>query len=66
MVKTIEDKSIDLIFADPPYNINKADWDNFESQEAYIEWSLKWIKEAAKSSKVKRIIVRLWFFREFS
>ena len=50
-LKTIEDKSIDLIFADPPYNINKADWDNFESQEAYIEWSLKWIKEAARVLK---------------
>ena len=25
-----------IVFADPPYNIKKADWDNFESQEKYI------------------------------
>lgn len=44
----IPDNSIDLVFADPPYNINKAEWDSFESQEAYIAWSLRWIREAAR------------------
>lgn len=48
---TLESNSVDLIFADPPYNIKKADWDSFESQEAYIEWSLCWIKEAARILK---------------
>lgn len=43
--------SVDLIFADPPYNLNKADWDNFESQEAYIEWSMRWISHAARVLK---------------
>ena len=32
-LKTLPDESIDMIFADPPYNIKKADWDTFESQE---------------------------------
>ena len=50
-LKTLESNSIDLIFADPPYNIKKADWDNFESQEKYIQWSLLWIKEAARILK---------------
>ena len=45
-LKAIPDNSIDLVFADPPYNIKKADWDTFESQQHYIEWSLKWIWEA--------------------
>ena len=31
-MKSIEDESIDLIFADPPYNIKKAEWDSFDSQ----------------------------------
>ena len=31
----------DLVFADPPYNIGKADWDEFELHDAYIEWSLR-------------------------
>lgn len=43
--------SIDLVFADPPYNIKKAEWDSFESQEAYIEWSLRWISQAARVLK---------------
>ncbi len=41
----------DMIFADPPYNIKKADWDNFKSQEDYIKWSVEWISEAAKALK---------------
>jgi site-specific DNA-methyltransferase (adenine-specific) len=45
---TIPDESVDLIFADPPYNIKKAEWDNFDSQTAYIDWSLQWIIEAAR------------------
>ena len=50
-LKTIADNSIDLIFADPPYNIAKADWDKFESQEAYIKWSMEWICEASRILK---------------
>jgi site-specific DNA-methyltransferase (adenine-specific) len=45
---SLENESVDLIFADPPYNINKADWDSFENQEAYIQWSLQWIEQASR------------------
>jgi site-specific DNA-methyltransferase (adenine-specific) len=50
-LKTLEKESVDLVFADPPYNIKKAEWDTFESQEAYINWSLSWIKQAARILK---------------
>lgn len=50
-LKSLETESVDLIFADPPYNIKKADWDNFENQEQYIEWSLQWICEASRVLK---------------
>ncbi len=50
-LKTIKDESIDLVFADPPYNIKKADWDKFESQEEYIKWSMQWIKEVYRILK---------------
>jgi len=50
-LKTLDSESIDLIFADPPYNIKKAKWDNFKSQEQYIDWSMEWIKEAARILK---------------
>ena len=48
---SLESESVDLVFADPPYNIRKADWDNFESQEHYIQWSLQWIEQAARVLK---------------
>ncbi len=35
-LKSLASESVDLIFANPPYNIGKAGWDNFESQEKYI------------------------------
>ena len=50
-LKSLKDESVDLIFADPPYNIKKADWDSFESQEKYIEWSMLWIEEATRVLK---------------
>ncbi|OFY99555.1 MAG: restriction endonuclease subunit M [Bacteroidetes bacterium RIFOXYC12_FULL_35_7] len=50
-MKSIASESIDLIFADPPYNIKKADWDTFESQEEYIKWSIKWIEQASRILK---------------
>jgi site-specific DNA-methyltransferase (adenine-specific) len=50
-LKLIENNSINLIFADPPYNIQKASWDKFDSQEQYISWSMDWIREAARILK---------------
>ena len=51
VLKRIKDSSVDLIFADPPYSIKKADWDTFENQEEYIKFSNKWIKEASRILK---------------
>ncbi|WMJ75476.1 DNA methyltransferase [Cytophagaceae bacterium ABcell3] len=45
-LKNIEDASVDLVFADPPYNIKKAVWDTFASQKEYVNWSMEWIREA--------------------
>jgi site-specific DNA-methyltransferase (adenine-specific) len=47
----LENASVDLVFADPPYNIKKAEWDTFESQQAYVDWSLGWIEQAARILK---------------
>jgi site-specific DNA-methyltransferase (adenine-specific) len=44
-------ESVDLVFADPPYNLKKAEWDHFASQEQYIAWSLGWIEQAARVLK---------------
>ena len=48
---SLDDTSVDLVFADPPYNIKKADWDSFESQEKYIELSIQWIAHVSRVLK---------------
>lgn len=50
-LSSLQSNSVDLIFADPPYNIKKAEWDTFESQQEYVSWSLKWIEQAARVLK---------------
>lgn len=45
-MQQLDANSVDLIFADPPYNINKAEWDTFSSQKEYVDWSMEWITEA--------------------
>jgi len=50
-LRSLESSSVDLIFADPPYNIKKASWDEFESMTAYVAWSREWIAEAARILK---------------
>ena len=50
-LSSLKSNSADLIFADPPYNIKKAEWDTFESQQEYVSWSLKWIEQAARVLK---------------
>jgi site-specific DNA-methyltransferase (adenine-specific) len=50
-LRMLRAESIDLIFADPPYNIKKADWDHFETHEQYVSWSHSWITEAQRVLK---------------
>ncbi|WP_279142931.1 adenine-specific DNA-methyltransferase [Photobacterium phosphoreum] len=52
-IKKIPDNSVDLIFADPPYNIGK-DFDglveNWEESE-FLEWCYSWINECHRILK---------------
>jgi len=50
-LEKLEPSSVDLVFADPPYNIGKADWDKFESHDEYVRWSVKWIELASRALK---------------
>ncbi len=45
-LRALEPGSVDLVVADPPYNLGKADWDCFESQDAYLEWTRAWVEAA--------------------
>lgn len=51
VMQSFDSESVDLIFADPPYNIKKADWDNLGSQQEYVIWSERWIKETERILK---------------
>jgi len=46
-----KDIKFQLIFADPPYNIGKAEWDKFQSQDEYLEWTVKWVNKAGRLLK---------------
>lgn len=50
-LQSLDDNSVELVFADPPYNIKKAEWDTFDSQQEYVNWSLKWIEQASRVLK---------------
>ena len=39
----LDDNSIDLALLDPPYNMKKADWDNFKSESDFFEFTFSWI-----------------------
>ena len=63
----MEENSVDLIFADPPYNLQLGDaltrpdnsnvsgvyeeWDSFESLAAYDEYTRKWMAAARRILK---------------
>jgi modification methylase len=67
MMNSLPEKSVDLIFADPPYNLQlggdlhrpnntKVDacddhWDQFDSFKAYDEFSKAWLKAARRILK---------------
>lgn len=48
LLRTIEDASVDLVVADPPYAIAKETWDDFESIDAYVDWCDQWLAEVAR------------------
>ena len=51
-MKKIQDESIDLIIADPPYFQIKGDFDFvWKNKEEYLYWSKKWLIEAQRILK---------------
>ncbi len=66
VLKNIDDKSIDVIFADPPYflssggischsgkqvSVNKGQWDGVLSPEEKLKFNRKWLKECRRVLK---------------
>ena len=40
--------SVRLVVADPPYAIDKAKWDEFESLDAYVDWCDLWLAQVQR------------------
>jgi len=53
ILKTLPDNSVDLIIADPPYNLGKDYGNNHDLKgfDEYLEFSLKWLTEAHRTLK---------------
>ncbi len=50
----IKDKSVDLIFADPPYNLGKDygnDSDKWKNKNEYLSWCYAWVDECFRVLK---------------
>jgi len=54
VLKTLPNNSVDLIFADPPYNIGKnfnGHIEKWKTEEAYLEWCYEWLDLCIKKLK---------------
>jgi len=70
-LSTIPDNSIDFIFSDPPYNIQKKydSWNDTQDIKDYFSWCDNWIAELSRVLKPGRTIaimnIPLWAVRHF-
>lgn len=48
ILKALPDDSVQLIIADPPYNIDIAEWDSYDD---YVKWASEWINESFRVLK---------------
>lgn len=50
-LEKVDNNSIDLLIADPPYNMDKAEWDSFDSHESFLNFSYQWLDKAITKLK---------------
>ena len=51
LTKRLPDNSADLVCIDPPYNLGIADWDTFQSHNAFMSFTRAWLSEAVRVLK---------------
>ena len=68
MKEKIEDESIDLIIADPPYfKVVGEKWDyKWRTEEDYIEWSKEWLSESSRVLRKGGSFYLFGYFRMLS
>ena len=64
-MQSFEDNSTDLVIADPPYwKVVGEKWDyKWKTEQDYVEWSLKWIKEVARVLRTGGTFYCFGYFR---
>lgn len=64
-MQSIEEESIDLIIADPPYwKVVNEKWDyQWRTEEDYIKWSIEWLKEATRILRKGGTLYLFGYFR---
>ena len=51
VLRSLDDGSVDLVFADPPFNLNKDYGNGFNDRlpdDIYLEWCRTWVKECVR------------------
>lgn len=68
MNQLLQDGSVDLIIADPPYfKVIGEKWDYYwRTEDDYLEWSRKWISEAARVLRLGGSFYLFGYFRMLS
>jgi site-specific DNA-methyltransferase (adenine-specific) len=57
VLATIPDETIDLVFADPPFNLTRSYGVDSDNRENYKEWVFSWLSECARILKPGGVIV---------
>lgn len=67
-MQSLEDNSVDLVVADPPYwKVVGEKWDyQWKTEKDYVEWSLKWIKEVSRILRIGGTFYCFGYFRTLS
>lgn len=55
LLRAMPDESVDLVFADPPFNLNKLYPSNIDDNlkvEVYLAWCQEWLRECARVLKI--------------
>ena len=64
-MKAIQDNSIDLAVADPPYwKVINEQWDyQWRTESDYVEWCIRWMKEVARVLRIGGSFYCFGYFR---
>lgn len=63
ILKTIPDKSVNLVLTDPPYNVSvetqkngKRSVNKWDKIDNYVDWCILWLKECARVLKPNGVL----------